>query len=69
MVYQIILKSGQEVEAFGKDMDEILDMMLRHDIIIVPENKYPGRVAYILRDDISYYRFPKNYDGVAEPVQ
>lgn len=68
MIYQIVLKDNQVIDAFGKDMDEILDMILNHDIIIVPENKYPDHVTYILKEDVLYYRFPKDYKGVAKPT-
>lgn len=68
MVYQIILKNKQIVNAWGENMYTILEMMIEHDIIAVCENEFPNMTTYILREDISHYRFPSEYKGVVKPV-
>ncbi len=69
MVYHIILKSGTVIEAWGENIEKIVEMMICHDLIIIKENSYPNMVTYILPEDVSHYRFPANMEGVAEPVR
>jgi len=67
--YDIILKSGTVIEAWGENIEKIVEMMICHDLIIIQENSYPNMVTYILSEDVSHYRFPANMEGVAEPVR
>ncbi len=69
MIYHIVLKNGDVIEAWGEDMEKIAEMIILHDLIIVQENKYPAMTTYILRENVSHYRFPANMEGVAEPVR
>jgi hypothetical protein len=69
MVYDIVLKNGQEVVAYTSNgIDSVLEMMFRHGIFIIKENSFPEKVTYILPDQVSHFRFPKDGIGVAKPV-
>lgn len=69
MIYEIILNNGKVLKCWTDDVYGVLRMMARpDDIFIVKENEYPYMVSYIMPDKVSYFRFPKGYDSVAEPV-
>ncbi|MGG3986987.1 hypothetical protein [Bacillus smithii] len=67
MIYEIVLIDGTVLKCWAKNIDEILEMVLRDDIFVVQENGYPDKTTYIMPDRVSHYRFPKNMNGVAEP--
>lgn len=69
MVYEIVLNDGRVVRGFARDSDDILDMMLRHDIYIIQENSHPEMTTYILPDKVSHFRFPSDGKSVVRPVK
>lgn len=68
VIYEIILKDGNVVKGFAQDSEDILEMMLKHDIYIVAENNHLDKVTYIMPDKVSYFRFPKDGKSVAKPI-
>ena len=69
MVYDIVLKNGQEVVAYTSNgIEAVIEMMSLHSIYIVKENEFPEKVTYILPDQVSHFRFPKDGVNVAQPV-
>lgn len=67
MIYQIVLKSGQELDCIYSSLDNILDMICKHDIYLVQENIHSDFVSYINKEDVSYFRFPTT-KHLFEPV-
>ncbi|RKJ53632.1 hypothetical protein D7X33_31130 [Butyricicoccus sp. 1XD8-22] len=69
MIYEIVLKSGTVVKCFAENLDNVLEMMLRHDIYIVAENSHPKYSSYIKPDDVDYLRFPLDSEYTTRPVK
>lgn len=69
MVYDIVLKSGKELQAVASDSNEVLNMLLQHSIYIVRESEHPSKATYIIPGDVSHIRFPLDGKNVARPVE
>lgn len=67
MIYEIVLVDGEVLSCWVKNLNEIVEMMVKDDIFIVQENGYPDKTTYVMRDRVSHYRIPKKMEGVAEP--
>ena len=68
MIYEIVLKDGNIVKGFARDSQDVLEMMLKHDIYIIKENSYPEMITYIMPEKVSYFRFPNDGKSVVQPV-
>lgn len=68
MIYEIVLKDGNTVVCFGKNHYDLLRMFIIDDIIIVQENSEIDKTTFILRDNISFIRFSKDFKDISLPV-
>lgn len=68
MVYQIVLKDGEVLNCWTENIENVVEMMFKHDLYVVQESKYPDKVTYLLPEMVSHYRFPKDEKGVLKPV-
>ncbi|MEB5480767.1 hypothetical protein P8825_14460 [Shouchella clausii] len=67
MKYQIVLTNGSTLECWGNSIESIIEMMLKDGLFVVQESQQPQKITYILPEKVSYFRFGKDVDGVAEP--
>lgn len=68
MIYDIVLKDGQELNCWTENIENVIEMMFKHSIFIVRENEHPDKATYIMPEQVSHYRFPVNNIDVGEPV-
>lgn len=67
MIYEMVLNNGKVLKCYAENIENILEMILKHDIYIVQENEYSNKVSYVLPENVSHFRFNKN-DSKVNPV-
>jgi hypothetical protein len=67
MIYEMVLNNGKALKCYAENMENILEMIFRHDIYVVQENEHPNKVSYVLPENVSHFRFNKN-DSKVDPV-
>ena len=65
MIYELILNNGNVIVCYTNNrVEDLLEMLLLHDICVVRENSEVGKTSYIPRKDVSYFRLQDKYNAV-----
>lgn len=65
MIYELVLNNGNTLICHTKHRTEdLLEMLLLHDVCIIKENSEVGKTSYIPRKDVSYFRIQDEYNVV-----
>ena len=59
MIYQIVLNNGNVINGWSDDIYSIKQMIVSEKFMyIIQENEHVNMTTYILKENVSHFRFP-----------